>query len=321
VAVEGLPQVSVVVPAFNYARYVGEAVESVLGQTWGGFEVIVVDDGSTDGTRQVVEAIGDERVRYVYQRNAGLPAARNTGIRMARHEVVGFLDADDLWWPEFLEVALRELVAEGGRRSMVACLHTWMDPRGTHLRKSVIGLRGGEMRARDIAVRSRFNPSTVLAWKRCLVEAGWFDETLTSVEDRDLWVRVAGCGPVWLIRRAMVTVRVHAVSMSRNPGRMAANAARMLAKVRASADGSRWGWFFWRWARAAQAHENAWMYHDAGKQGAAIWEEFKSWGWMPWVRVPSSIFAPPFFRLRAVVRFVAGWARGLGRGAAGGGVA
>ena len=98
--------VSVVIPAYNYARYLPEAIRSVLAQTHSDLECIVVDDGSTDNTREVVSAIEDPRVRYVHQANAGLSSARNTGIREAEHPFVGFLDADDRWLPQFVTRAL-----------------------------------------------------------------------------------------------------------------------------------------------------------------------------------------------------------------------
>src|SRR5918996_212462 len=101
-------KVSVVIPTYNYGRYLPEAVESVLHQTFPDLEVIVVDDGSTDDTRELIGRFGD-KVCYIYQRNQGLPAARNTGIRAARGEYVGFLDSDDLWLPGKLALQVPRL--------------------------------------------------------------------------------------------------------------------------------------------------------------------------------------------------------------------
>src|SRR5205823_2026133 len=96
------PLASVVVIAYNCAEYVGHAIRSVLEQTWTNLELIVVDDGSTDATGQVVQRISDARVRYLRQENKGPNAARNEGIRQARGEVIAFLDCDDWWLPEKL---------------------------------------------------------------------------------------------------------------------------------------------------------------------------------------------------------------------------
>jgi glycosyltransferase involved in cell wall biosynthesis len=99
-----MPRVSVIIPAYNAAEHISGALESIFDQTFRDFEVIVVDDGSTDNTKEVVRAFqGKENVRYFYQRNGGQSSARNLGVREARGEYLAFLDADDLWMPEFLE--------------------------------------------------------------------------------------------------------------------------------------------------------------------------------------------------------------------------
>ncbi|MDI6720735.1 MAG: glycosyltransferase family A protein, partial [Methanomicrobiales archaeon] len=104
---EYVPKVSVVMPLFDKARHVGAAVRSVLSQTETDFELIVVDDGSTDGSAAVVRQFGDPRIRLVTQKNMGAAHARNRGIAEARADLVAFLDADDRWLPEFLHTILR----------------------------------------------------------------------------------------------------------------------------------------------------------------------------------------------------------------------
>jgi len=98
--------VSVVIPVFNKRRYLLRALESVLAQTHAEFEVILVDDGSTDGSLDTIGHLRDARVRIARQPNAGVSAARNTGIRLARAPLVAFLDADDTWEPGFLAAML-----------------------------------------------------------------------------------------------------------------------------------------------------------------------------------------------------------------------
>src|SRR5271165_7143352 len=99
------PLISVVIPTYNYGRYVPQAVESVLAQTFKDFEIIVVDDGSTDDTPQQLEPYQD-RIRVHKQANQGVSAARNAGVRLARAALVAFLDADDVWHPRKLEIQM-----------------------------------------------------------------------------------------------------------------------------------------------------------------------------------------------------------------------
>src|SRR5437773_3781756 len=105
--------VSVVIPTYNYARYLPEAIDSALAQTHAPLEVIVVDDGSTDDTPRVLAVYGD-RIRVIRQANRGPGAARNTGIAAARGEYVGFLDADDVWLPRKLELQMARFEADQG---------------------------------------------------------------------------------------------------------------------------------------------------------------------------------------------------------------
>ena len=108
----GRALVSTVIPAHNYGRYVGEAIDSVLAQTYSPVEVVVVDDGSTDDTRARLAPYAS-MIRYLHQEKGGLSAARNTGIRQANGEWIALLDADDLWHPEKLELQLRSAARLG----------------------------------------------------------------------------------------------------------------------------------------------------------------------------------------------------------------
>ena len=104
-----MPVVSAIIPTYNFGRFLGEAIQSVLDQTFTDFELIVVDDGSTDDTREVVGSFNDSRIRYIYQENRGLPAARNTGIKASRGEYIAFLDSDDIWLTQNLELKVKSL--------------------------------------------------------------------------------------------------------------------------------------------------------------------------------------------------------------------
>ena len=108
------PTVSIVMPVWKSERYIAEAVKSVLGQTFEAFELLIVDDGSPDGSLDICRAFSDPRIRYLRQENRGLAAARNTGLRHARGEFIAFLDSDDIWEPEKLERHVAHLRSSPG---------------------------------------------------------------------------------------------------------------------------------------------------------------------------------------------------------------
>jgi len=104
-----MPTVSVIIPAYNHSKSVKEAIESVLNQSFANLEVIIIDDGSTDDTRSVIEQIQDSRIRYYYKDNGGRCTARNLGLFKAQGQYIAFLDHDDLWPPEYLHTLINQL--------------------------------------------------------------------------------------------------------------------------------------------------------------------------------------------------------------------
>ncbi len=126
------PLVSVIIPCYNQGRFLSSALHSLLSQTWQHWEAIVVDDGSTDDTSQVVERFQDPRVCYFYQQNNGVSAARNSGLEQARGDFVAFLDADDAWRREFLERTLVTLLNDP-RLGMVYSRYQFLDDQGNLL--------------------------------------------------------------------------------------------------------------------------------------------------------------------------------------------
>lgn len=218
------PLVSVVIPSFNHAQYVVEAVESALAQSYEPQEIIVVDDGSTDDTQQCL-APYRERIRVIYQQNQGLSAARNTGIRAALGEWVAFLDADDLWHPQKTEVQLRSLETFP-QADVIGSPGAAAVPKGPLPSHSTINL----VEMRNLLTATPITGSSTLVRRRCFDEVGFFDTTLTSVEDRDMWLRLATkfqivqvCSPCW-------TYRQHPQQMTRNATRMYLNYRRVLSK-------------------------------------------------------------------------------------------
>jgi glycosyltransferase involved in cell wall biosynthesis len=193
--------VSVIIPSYNYARYLGEAIDSALGQTLPPLEVIVVDDGSTDDTPDVLAKYGD-RIRVLRQKNAGVAVARNSGIAAARGEYVAFLDADDVWLPRKLELQMARF---DGSIGLVHC--------GVEF-GSAIQLPRVEGDVADALLLLEPDVihapgSTVVVPKRVAEEVGGFDPSLPASEDWDFIYRVATRTRVAAVPEPLVHYRKH----------------------------------------------------------------------------------------------------------------
>lgn len=183
-------RISVVIPAHDVEPYVGEAVRSALVQTHANVEVVVVDDGSTDGTASAVERFRDDRLRLVRKPNGGCASSRNAGLAVARGEFVAFLDGDDFWHPRKLERELSVLEADPSA-DLVFSLSEVVDESGRNL-----GLmKSGSRRSFDFEDLLVENPvgngSAVLIRRDALDRAGPFDESLPASSDCDMWLRLA----------------------------------------------------------------------------------------------------------------------------------
>lgn len=217
----GPPAVTVVTPAYNVAAYIGEAVDSVLGQTFGDFEYIVIDDGSTDATVEVARqhAGDDPRIRLVPGEHRGASAARNIGIRESKARYIAFLDSDDRWHPDFLrrQIALLEsLPPEAGG---VFCRSRMVLENGRPV--FFQWQRAGRYDFDDFLVGGNpaRNGSTLLLRRSCFEDVGVFEENTTHVEDVEMWLRIAHGSktPVlWASRHFLVDLRLRPGSTTRD---------------------------------------------------------------------------------------------------------
>jgi len=195
-----IPRFSVIVPTHQSRDYLLQALASVRAQTLASFEVIVVDNGSTDGTREAVAALGDSRIRYRWQEDSGMPAdSRNRGVAMALAEWVAFLDADDLWAPAKLERVAAAIAA--GSAAIAAVDVLCHAVREIDAAGRVIGARAYALDRRPVAdqlqYRGNFLTTSAMVVRRLGVEAaGGFDTRpgYFTVEDFDLWLRLAESG-------------------------------------------------------------------------------------------------------------------------------
>lgn len=265
------PTVSVLIPAYNAGWCVGKAIDSVLAQEYRDFELIVVDDGSTDDTAGVLRRYGST-IRVVAQPNGGMSNARNAGIRVAQGEFLAFLDADDWWLPGKLglQVELMRARPELGFCSCAARVEdmdgqllnlwqcpTWEEPFVAHLFGSGADVPG--------------SCSAVLARRELVLRAGCFDETLRGAEDPDLWIRLAAVSRYACLREPLIVVLRRPGSVSRNREAMRDSTLRMLRKNRDLLPPKLQGGY-WRSCIAGVHGDYAkWRYRD-GQRGAALLE-------------------------------------------------
>jgi glycosyltransferase involved in cell wall biosynthesis len=198
-----MPKVSVVIPTYNRATPLVEAIQSVLKQTYTDFELIVIDDGSTDDTRNAILPYS-HKVKYLYQERGGVSKARNYGIKVSRGEYIAFLDSDDLWLDKKLEVQVNfmkahksfisytdEIWIRGGKR---------VNPGKRHRKYS------GWIFDKVLPL-CIISPSSVMIRREVFDRIGLFDEHLPACEDYDMWIRVAKHYPIHLIEQQLIVKR------------------------------------------------------------------------------------------------------------------
>jgi glycosyltransferase involved in cell wall biosynthesis len=266
-----MTKVAVIVPAYNSAKYLRAAIESVVAQTFSDWQIVLVNDGSTDDTTEVLrpfrELLGKKFI-YIYQENKGLPAARNTAIRGSSSELLALLDADDIWLPCRLDETVKMMDARPAA-GLSYGLITAIDPEG-----NIGGTWEGNRRnaegkiARQIYMRSVELPCPTISFRReCLEQVGPFDESLRATEDRDMWLRIALRYEVAFIPKVLAYYRVSPTSMSADPERMLRAQQQFIAKHYGS-EGC--GFVSRQIALARSYKQRAEMLKSKGRRGAAL---------------------------------------------------
>jgi glycosyltransferase involved in cell wall biosynthesis len=218
------PLVSVVLPAYNRERYLEAALESALAQRYRPLEVVVVDDGSTDGTARVARA--HREVRYLYQPNRGVAAARNAGIAASRGALIAFLDSDDLWAPEKLGVQVRFLSEHPDLGYCLTRMQTFLEP-GCVL---PAGVRPQVLSRPGIGAV----PSTLLVRREIFARVGAFDPSRRIGEDVDWFFRARDCAiPFAIVPDVLVRRRLHDTNLT---ARVGVEASAVVAIAKASLD-------------------------------------------------------------------------------------
>jgi glycosyltransferase involved in cell wall biosynthesis len=222
-----MARISVIVPTYNSGEFIVEAVESVLAQTLDATEIIVVDDGSTDHTRSLIESIGDSRIRYVYQENAGVSVARNRGLSLATGEFIAFLDADDLWRPTMLAKQAALLNHDPGLGFAFTNFVRFVHPEGTVLPDHftfypelfTLPVRDGPMPGTFVIQGDAFRAligfhdppgfTQVIMFRRGVLGGLAFDPALRLNEDLSFVMRVSMRGKVAFNTEVLADVRRH----------------------------------------------------------------------------------------------------------------
>lgn len=214
-----MPKVSVVIPAYNAMKYLPKTLESVLQQTFTDFEVLIVNDGSSDQIVEWVDGITDLRVKLISQRNQGVSTARNIGIDHSQGEYVAFLDADDLWEPTKLEKQVHYLAD----RSEVGLVYTWTtlidtlgEPTGRVFASLVEGLVWKQLIENDMISTG----SSTMIRRSCFDEVGVFDPSLAFAEDWDMWLRIAARYSFGVVKEPLTFYRQHPNNATKNRQKM-----------------------------------------------------------------------------------------------------
>ena len=214
VAIRGNPLVSVIIPTYNRGWILKEAIESVLNQDYDAFELIVVNDGSTDDSRDLLA--GFDNITVLEQPNQGVSAARNKGVAHAKGSFIAFLDSDDVWLPRKLAVQV-DFFQQNPKALVCQTQETWVrkgrrvNPGRRHQKQS------GMFFDRSLAL-CLVSPSAVIIKKSFFDEIGGFDESLLACEDYDLWLRINVHHPIYLIDQPLIVKRGgHHDQLSANP--------------------------------------------------------------------------------------------------------
>ncbi|WP_066376700.1 MULTISPECIES: glycosyltransferase family A protein [unclassified Anabaena] len=210
-----MPKVSVVIPAFNALKYLPETLKCLFNQTFKDFEVIIVDDGSSDGTAEWASQIKEPNVKFITQANQGSSGARNTGIKHSQGEFIAFMDADDSWQSTKLEKQVQVLE----ENPEVGLVYTWVDyinekgePTGRIVKPEAQGYIWDKFTERNLIECG----SVPMIRRRCFDDLGVFDTSIDAAPDWDMWLRIAAVYPFAVIKEPLVSYRQHANNKSKN---------------------------------------------------------------------------------------------------------
>jgi glycosyltransferase involved in cell wall biosynthesis len=184
-----MPAVTVIIPTYNRSKFAKQAINSVLAQSYKDFELLVIDDGSTDNTRQIISAISDSRIKYIYKDNGGVSSARNLGLKNAQEQFICFLDSDDLWPDNFLKTMISRL-QQNPKYGAAYCMRTLLFEDGsTEPSYQKEFFFSGQVTAQ--LFQKTFIQTSTICFRRETLKDIFFDESLARGQDVDVWLKTS----------------------------------------------------------------------------------------------------------------------------------
>lgn len=213
-----MPLVSIIIPSYNSSKFLSETIDSVIAQSYGNWELIIVDDGSTDDTSHLVKRyLNDVRIKYLYQENSGVSAARNYGYQNSKGDFVAFLDSDDVWLPESIEKKYTYL-HEHADCGIVFGKMQIID-QDSKLRKEILDAREGHILKELLLWKTMLpSPSSILVRRSVIEIVGLFEEKLSTAADQDFYFRCSAKYKIGKVNSVCGYYRVHTSNMSKNTG-------------------------------------------------------------------------------------------------------
>lgn len=299
-----LQGVSVIIPTRNRKHFLHRAIDSVLAQNYPILEIIVIDDGSTDGTDKSLLKYGTE-LRYFYQENLGPSAARNFAVLQSKHPYLAFLDSDDYWTPERLQTQMKAWDGLSDEYGIVANDISLFDDEDHHFPpKRLCHLKSGDISTTQLLVRNRFAPSATIMKRSVFESCGGFDETLLASEDRDLWIRVSKSHRIHFIEDKLTLMRKHPSNISKEADRMRTSILSMIKKSFQNEVVPRWRLDVWLKALSFGFFVIACLNNYESRRISA-WS-FLSLSCIVWPlhgKTKDELNEPPLFRLRMFYHF------------------
>ena len=206
---EERPLISVIIPTYNRAHFLREAIDSVLTQTYKNLELIVVDDGSTDNTSEIIRKFTDKRIDYICEGHGGTSAARNRGIRKANGSYIAFLDSDDIWLPEKIEKQLKIFQESKLNPGVVYTGIQYIDSHGNKKKQKKLSNHRGKILKQLLRKNIAGIGSTILVKRECFEKCGLFDESLPSRVDLDILIRICQHFTADFVPEILCLTRIH----------------------------------------------------------------------------------------------------------------